>query len=123
MDRREFIKVAGKSAAGAVLAASGLGLVPTASAGTAPAHDDDDKYDFLMPRVKFACDKRVLARWNVYPGADKNLLYEFSSVVRCKVKPLAGCNDLAPEHGTDEQFNAVVDFTDMKLVVLKTETI
>ena len=66
-----------------------------------------------MPRVKFACDERTQAPWNTYPGADRNLLQSLSSVVRCKVKLPTGCNNSQPIYGSDDQFNAVVDLTDM----------
>ena len=112
IDRRDFIKEVGSGATAAILATTGLGLLKPSNA--CASYDEDlDNYDFIMPRVKFACDARTIARWSVYPGADANLLREFSSVVRCKVKIPHGCNGTAPTYGSERQFNAVVDFTDM----------
>lgn len=113
LDRREFLHDVGVTAAGAALAATGLPLL-SAAATYGSAEDDFDKYDFLLPRVKFACDGRVAARWNTYLGADINLLREFSSVVRCKVKMPRGASNATPGNGAEDQFNAVVDFTDME---------
>jgi hypothetical protein len=116
MDRREFLKKLGFSASGIVLACSGLSTLgqnvfwPTRK-NSLP---EDERYDFLMPRVRFDCDHRVPDKWDVYPGADRNLLSEFASIVRCKVKPLSGCDNQYPHYGTEDQFNAVVDFDDYK---------
>ena len=51
--RRQFLKISGRTTAGALLAGSGLGMITTKQALAASARDDDDKYDFLMARVKF----------------------------------------------------------------------
>jgi hypothetical protein len=112
IDRRRFITAAGKTVAATALGSAGLSLLSPTSAYAASMRDDH--YDFLMPRVKFACDERVEAPWNTYPGADKNLLQSLSSVIRCKVKLPAGCNNNQPEIGSDDQFNAVVDLTDIE---------
>lgn len=113
--RREFLKTAGETVAGAALAMTGLdtlGQLTTVFAAN-NKKASFDKYDFLMPRVKFSCDRRVRARWNVYPGADRNLLSEFSRVIRCKVKLPTNCNDYRPTHGKEHLFNDVVDLTDL----------
>ena len=110
INRRDFITQAAKTTA---LATAGMSLLPESAASAASKMDDLNKYDFLMPRVKFACDKRVQATWNTYPGADKNLLQGLSSVVRCKIKLPTGCNNSQPIYGTNDQFNAVVDLTDL----------
>lgn len=112
-NRRQFLKTAGKALAGTLLASSSLALINQASA-YAQSSDDFDKYDFLMPRVKFDCDSRVRAHWSVYPGADRNLLTEFSRVVRCKVKLPENCNNILPTHGSQQHFNAVFDLTDLE---------
>lgn len=112
--RREFLKTTGKFLTGAALAASGLGPLGHGVACAANEDDDLDKYDFIMPRVKFECDKRVPAHWNAYPGADRNLLLEFSHVVRCKVKVPQGCQDMSPDPGQEHHFNVVVDLTDLE---------
>ena len=110
------MKKAGAATAGAALTMSGLSTLGQLSAHGARSIgvDSDDKYDFLMPRVKFDCDSQVMAYWNVYPGADRNLLQEFSSVVRCKVKLPSDCYNTKPKDGARSQFNAVVDFADME---------
>ena len=112
LDRREFLKKASRTVAGVTLAAGGLQPL-TAWARSRLDTQDDQHYDFLMPRVKFSCDSRVGDIWSAYPGADRNLLQAFSSVVRCKVKLPPKCNGMHPHLGTEDQFNAVVDFTDL----------
>ena len=111
INRRQFLKTTSRTLAGAALASSTLGAV---SQRLVRAGHSEDRYDFLMPRVKFACDSRVHAPWNVYPGADRNLLMEFNSVVRCKVKLPSDCKDMNPTYGREDQFNAVVDFTEIE---------
>lgn len=110
MDRRQFLKAAGKVVIGATLSMSRLG---TGSEQTAPSDysDDLDRYDFVMPRVKFSKSKGSGPdRWNVRPGGDANLLDEFSTVIRCKTKPIKGANDWEPQYAREGQLNAVVTF-------------
>ena len=115
LNRREFLTELGTTVAAAAMGTTALSLVTNTIARASTRIDEDlEKYDFLMPRVKFDCDRRVPARWNTYVGADINLLREFSSVVRCKVKIPDGANNSSPTYGSERQFNAVVDFTDME---------
>lgn len=108
--RREVLRAGAGRTAACALAAGGLSLVSSTRAhGTV---EDDEDYDFLMPRVKFACDQRVVDVWSVHPGGDRNLLEEFSQVVRCKVKIPEGCYCEKPYFGEERHFNAVVDLTD-----------
>jgi len=76
--------------------------------------DDLDKYDFLMPRVKFTHEKREVDRWNVRPGGDANLLRELSSVIRCRVKPIRQAYDWQPQWSTEGQLNAIVGFDELE---------
>lgn len=110
INRREFLKTTGRAVAGVTLAGGVLGGVAEKVAQGAYS---DDRYDFVMPRVRFDCDRRVAAPWNIYPGGDRNLLIEFSSVVRCKIKEPTGCNGSKPERGQPHQFNVVVDLSDL----------
>ncbi len=114
MGRREFLKKLGLSAGGIMLASTGLRALGQNAfwPNRRDSATADDRYDFLMPRVRFECDGRVPDAWNVYPGADRNLLSEFSSVVRCKVKIPLNCSNHVPHYGDDEHFNAVVDFNE-----------
>jgi hypothetical protein len=116
MDRREFFKKLGLSAGGIVLATTGLSALGQNAFWPKRRNSlpDNERYDFLMPRVRFDCDRRVPDKWDAYPGADRNLLSEFSSVVRCKVKLPPNCWNHVPHYGTEDQFNAVVDFDDYK---------
>ena len=109
MDRRRFIKVAGKTVAATAFGSAGPSLLSPTSAYSASSRDDH--YDFLMARVKFESESRL---WCASPGADKNLLRELSSVVRCKVKLPPDCSHYKPMFGKVYQFNGVVDFTDME---------
>ena len=101
MNRRSFLR-----AAAGTLVGAGLGSSAFAAA--------DEEYDFLMARVKFQCNMKVRDNWNVFPGGERNLLSEFASIVRCRVKLPPDCNDNLPHSGRDEQFNAVVDLTDAR---------
>jgi len=71
---------------------------------------DLQRYDFILPRVKYACKSGVIDYWNAKPGGDANLLREFSKVVRCKVKPILRTNDTRPPSAFRGQLNAVVTF-------------
>jgi hypothetical protein len=108
--RRGFLTDTVRHAALAGLASSAAVSLLGAQAAAAARHDDEDQYDFLMPRVRFVCDEAVTDTWNITPGGDRNLLEELSSVIRCKVKlPPVGNFD-QPYLGEDQHFNAVVDF-------------
>ena len=113
INRRQFLKNSCSTIAGVTLAAAGVG---SAANGVSPdgypdnGPDDLDKYDFLMPRVKFAHEKREVDKWNVRPGGDANLLRELSSIIRCKVKPIRQAFDWHPQWATEGQLNAVVSF-------------
>ncbi len=113
MNRRQFLKSAGGRTVGAALVASGLGSTIRAGAPD-NGPDDLDKYDFLMPRVKFTHEKREVDRWNVRPGGDANLLRELSAVIRCRVKPIRQAYDWQPQWSAEGQLNAVVGFDEMK---------
>jgi len=109
MNRRQFLKTAGRVTLGTAFIATGH-----ASAIEGPDSDkgpeDLDMYDFLMPRVKYAHESKEVDRWNVRPGGDANLLKELRSVIRCKVKPIYGAYDWQPQWAMEGQFNAVVSF-------------
>jgi len=113
-DRREFLKLSSITAAKAALTLGGLGMLGERVAYGANAENIEQDYDFLMPRVKFPSDGRVQAPWNVYPGADRNLLIEFRRVVRCKIKLPTNCHNTNPLRGREDMFNAIVDLTDLK---------
>jgi len=113
MNRRQFLKTAGGTIAGAALATGGSALIAERTAH-AEYSDDLDQYDFLMPRVKFTHEKREVDRWNVRPGGDANLLRELSSVIRCKVKPIRRAYDWQPQWAMEGQLNAVVTFDSLE---------
>ncbi|MCK5000322.1 MAG: DUF4159 domain-containing protein [Anaerohalosphaera sp.] len=105
ISRRSFIT---KSAMGI----ASLGVLP--STVKANYQEDASRYDFLMGRVKFTANRGSSKFWATYPGSDKNLLREFSRICRCKVKLPPNCEDDSPLFGNENQFNGVVDLTDMK---------
>ena len=109
MDRRQFLKTASGNILGAACAASGLETIAN-GIETNVGPDDLDQYDFLMPRVKFAHQRKEVDRWNVRPGGDANLLRELSAVIRCKVKPIQRARDWDPQWAAEGQLNAVVTF-------------
>jgi hypothetical protein len=111
LTRRQFLGKAGAAAAALVAAPA---LAAKQADLETQADRDLDYFDFLMPRVKFECDERVEDYWSVFPGADRNLLQAFNQVVRCRVKYPPNCSDASPHWGQDYQFNAVVDFRDIK---------
>lgn len=118
MHRRTFLKKAGRTVAAAAMMASSLGSADEQAAGTRSA-DDLHRYDFLLPRVKFAGQKiRGKGKgpdvWNVRPGGDANLLKALESVIRCKVKPVEGANDWEPQYAEEGQLNVVVTFDNLK---------
>jgi hypothetical protein len=83
--------------------------------------DDLDRYDFIFARVRFE-EGQPFGRsqgpdiWNVRPGGDANLLDEFSSVIRCKVKPIYNTHEWQPQYASAGQLNAVVTFDDFETV-------
>jgi len=109
LDRRAFLKTTVRTTAGAALAAGGLGAIAQ-QAAYGESRDDLDKYDFIMPRVKFSVQSDVPDKWDVRPGGDANLLEELSAVIRCKVKPIRGTHDWSPSRARKGQLNAVVTF-------------
>ena len=96
----------------------GLGLVaggPAVLAQGLAAQSDTQKYDLILPRVRFEeTAPPGLPKgpdiWNVRPGGDANLLEEFSAVIRCRTKPVPDTNNWSPQYGTTDQFNEVVSF-------------
>ncbi len=76
--------------------------------GAAAASGDSD-YGILIARVKFASDTHGANPWNLYPGAEKNLLEEFQRQVHSKVKLDPRCESRNPWTGPDDMFNGVVD--------------
>jgi len=113
INRRQFLKTAGGTIVGAALAAGGSALI--AEQTYPPEYPDDlDRYDFVMPRVKYTHEKREVDKWNVRPGGDANLLRELSSVIRCKVKPIRGAYDWQPQWAMEGQLNAVVSFDSLE---------
>jgi hypothetical protein len=112
INRRTFLKT---TAAGATLAAARLGSAAQQAAQQRQyqkAPGGSDEFDFLFTRVKFTCSMRTNDNWNAFPGGESNLLQRFQRIVRCKTKPVPGCNRNKPHDGGDRQFNAVVDLTD-----------
>ena len=112
LNRRQFLKTTGGKVAASLLTIGSLGAIAEQSA-YGNTLDDFDRYDFLIGRVKFPI-RNPMPDWSQFPGAELNLLTEFSSVVRCKVKLPQGCNNRKPYSGRDSQFNLVVDFSDIK---------
>ena len=113
MNRRQFLRTAGETALSTAFVAAGLHTT-TEGATSEEGPDDLDKYDFLMPRVKFTHESKEVDRWNVRPGGDANLLRELISVIRCRVKPIRGAYDWQPQWAMEGQLNAVVTFDKME---------
>jgi hypothetical protein len=119
MNRRQFLTKSGGTIAGAALATTGIcSAMSSAGPDGYPdsGPDDLDKYDFLMPRVKFTHEQREIDKWNVRPGGDANLLRELSSVIRCKVKPVRRAFDWHPQWANEGQLNAVVSFEKLEYI-------
>jgi hypothetical protein len=117
-NRREFLKVAGRVVVGAALSSGGFSAAVAATTDTGQ-QEDIDRYDFIMPRVKFVEQPfKGMGKGpdvcNVRPGGDANLLEEFSSVVRCKIKPIKGTSNWQPQYANPGQLNAVVTFDGLK---------
>ena len=115
INRRQFLKKTGGMIIGVSLAAEGSALIAEQAYPT-EYPDDLDRYDFLMPRVKFTHEKREVDRWDVRPGGDANLLREFSSIIRCKVKPIRGALDWQPQWASAGQLNKIVSFDNLQEV-------
>lgn len=114
ISRREFLRITGNAAISTTLAVSGVVSVAERIACGNDA-TDLDQFDFVMPRVKFVEQGREGQGrgpdvWNVRPGGDANLLNEFSTVIRCKTKPIKGTNNWEPQYAEPGQLNAVVIF-------------
>ncbi len=121
INRRQFLKDAGATIAGAAAAALALDA-PCPAANVTDAQEDLDLYDFLMPRVKFTEQgERGKGRgpdvWNVRPGGDANLLRELAAVIRCRVKPITGAGDWEPQYAAAGQLNGVVAFENLDEIV------
>jgi hypothetical protein len=113
INRRQFLRTAGGAALGIIFTATGLHTTAKGEISD-EGPDDLDKYDFLMPRVKYAHEPKEADRWNVRPGGDANLLRELRSVIRCRVKPVTRTNDWQPNWAIEGQLNAVVTFDQME---------
>ena len=110
INRREFLRITGGAAISATLTASSVVSAAEQTVRSEPAIDLD-QYDFIMPRVKFTETKGSGPdRWNVRPGGDANLLDEFSTMIRCKTKPIKRANNWEPQYAEPGQLNAVVTF-------------
>ncbi|MBN1359088.1 MAG: DUF4159 domain-containing protein [Sedimentisphaerales bacterium] len=114
MKRREFLRLLGRTVlAGAVT--SKLAATEIEPEPTYPQPDDYDRYDFVLPRIKFT-ELPFRGRgkgpdlWNNRPGGDANLLRELSNVVRCRVKPITGAFNWTPNYAGAGQLNAVLTF-------------
>ena len=107
INRRYFLEAAGKTIG---LTAAGVNLLPQTAFAADSKQSDLEKYDFLLPRVKFASQKGVHDYWHARPGGDANLLNEFKKVIRCNVKPVRGTNNWQPPQASEGQLNAVVSF-------------
>ncbi len=106
MDRRDFLR---KSLpATAALTGAGPLIIPQISVAQDLLEADLNKYDFLLPTVKFHSHDTRDDRWNYYPGALRNLLLELSAVIRCKIKEPQGCHNNTPRWGHEGHFNVVV---------------
>ena len=70
--------------------------------------DDLARYDFILPRIKFACTGGVNDYWHAKPGGDAHLLRELSQVIRCKTKPILNTDDFTPHTAHEGQLNAVL---------------
>jgi len=112
IDRRDFLKTAGRAIASTALVSGPL--ASTLCAANVENEDEFDKYDFIMARVKFDHDEKEVDKWDVRPGGDANLLEELSSVIRCKVKPIRDTNNWHPQYASEGQLNAVVTFDQPK---------
>lgn len=109
MDRRQFLKTASGNLLGMTAFTAGI-QTSAKSVGYDEGPDDLDKYDFVMPRVKYSHQRKEVDRWNVRPGGDANLLRELSAVIRCRIKPIKGVRDWDPQWAAEGQLNAVVSF-------------
>ena len=75
---------------------------------------DLSNYDFILPRIKFACDAGVSDYWHAKPGGDANLLREMGRIIRCRTKPILNTDDISPHTAHEGQLNAVVTWDEPK---------
>ncbi len=112
MKRREFLRLLGQAVLAGAMTPS---LAQAQQDPSYPQPNDLDRYDFVIPRVKFT-ELPYKGRgkgpdlWNNRPGGDANLLRELSTVVRCRVKPIRGATNWDPTYASTGQLNAVVTF-------------
>ena len=108
INRRQFIQRSAVVAA-AVAGASLLAPPITQAQGLSDGGyvpDDVDNYDLLLPRI---CNNNP--DWDFGPGGDKNMLEQFSAIMRCKVKLQDNVRDEYPDNGLPEHFNGAIDLT------------
>jgi hypothetical protein len=113
MTRRALLKNGALKGSAAALALSGLHALMPRAANAMPAGSEAD-YDFVIARVKFPCDTRVVDSWSTHPGGDRNLLEALSKAVRCNVHLAPGINCANPYYGEEKDFNAVVTFDEFE---------
>lgn len=106
MNRRQFVQRTGAAAAATMITPAITQAQHLENGGWIPA--DADRYEFLFPRI---CN--LNPDWDFGPGGDKNVLEQFSDVMRCKVKLQDNVRDEYPDNGLPEHFNAVVDLSDL----------
>lgn len=112
LKRREFLKLLGQAVVAGAMTSPLAAAIEEAGY---PQSDDLDRYDFVLPRVRFV-ELPFKGRgkgpdvWNVRPGGDANLLRELSNVIRCRVKPIHGAVNWNPQYAATGQLNAVVTF-------------
>ena len=110
MNRRQFIQrgtLAAAALSGAALTTSAIVQAQGFEAG-GRVPDDAENFDFLFARI---CNNNP--NWDFGPGGDKNLLEQFSEVLRCKIKSQDNVRDDHPSRGEPEHFNAVVDLSNL----------
>jgi hypothetical protein len=112
MKRREFLRLLGQAVLAGTMTSS---LAAVEEERSYPQPDDLDRYDFVIPRIKFT-ELPYKGRgkgpdlWNVRPGGDANLLRELANVIRCRVKPIHGAANWDPQYAAAGQLNAVLTF-------------
>jgi len=107
LTRRSVIASAALAAASGMLPASAFAATAARKPRGAKAAPIQ-QYDFILPRVKFACDEGAIDTWNVTPGGDKNLLREAGATLNLRVKLVQGVTSYDPYYGDEDDFDAVV---------------